>query len=146
MEEPPVFGENGAVLNSDTMTDEWRAEHDKEAQQQATIPIWNIACVCIFIAIIFTMPKQYYGQFGAILGILNIVSAFIPKIREAPMYEKLTLMVFALVPLYADWLQQNGYLGDYERWFWWMISGTFSLSLIVVYYVSKHMMTKRLHT
>ena len=27
--EPPVFGENGAVLNSETMTDEWRAEHDK---------------------------------------------------------------------------------------------------------------------
>jgi len=25
----PIFGENGAVLNSETMTDEWRAEYNK---------------------------------------------------------------------------------------------------------------------
>jgi len=27
--EPPIFGENGAVLNSHTMMDEWRVEHQK---------------------------------------------------------------------------------------------------------------------
>ena len=64
--EPPVFGENGAVLNSETMTDDWRAEHDKtvaERMEEETDRIRDTSIIMtpaflVLIALPHILPKD----------------------------------------------------------------------------------------
>ncbi len=140
--ELPIFGENGAVLNSETMADEWRAEHEAGLQEPEKIAWAQIAAIGIFLFAIFIVPRGLLPALAIGLGILSLFRVFIPKVRETPLQERLIILVL-FIPIMTDWLHLNGHLGNSERWFWAMVSSAFSLSLIVVYYAAKHLMINR---
>ena len=79
--EPPIFGENGAVLNSETMTDEWRAEHNAQASQPYNTPIWKIAFACSFMALVYFLPRQYMAIATAILSAIVIIKSLYSRKR-----------------------------------------------------------------
>lgn len=137
--EPPVFGENGAVLNSETMTDEWRDEHEA-GRQKFTIDFrLKITAFGAFMVAAYFTPRSLLPFLGIGLGLVSIVGSLVPGLRKKPIGERLTLLVL-IIPFIADWFYVNGHLGVEGRWLWGMISSALALSLLAIFYLTKRLM------
>ena len=77
--ESPIFGENGAVLNNETMTDEWRAEHDAQASRWRNSPFWTFIFICCLMALVDYPPQQFIPIALAIVGAIEIIRSFVPE-------------------------------------------------------------------
>jgi len=81
MEEKLIFGENGAVLNSDSMTDEFRDKHDAEAARES---FW---------------PSEEFTERGMLYwGLLSVLLIAFASITEVTGFsgEGTVIIIFAL--------------------------------------------------
>ncbi|MEO1405868.1 MAG: hypothetical protein AAFV54_05180 [Pseudomonadota bacterium] len=86
MAEPPVFGENGAVLNSDTMTNELRAEHEsgqwprEELTPRGLLFYALMLMIALVVIELATWPSFNLNSFllaiivGGLLTVLNYLN------------------------------------------------------------------------
>ncbi len=141
--EPPVFGENGAVMNSETMTDDWRAKHAAGAQQAFEVPWVRIIACNAFIVMTHLAPQPYWLIIAVIFGFVVLCQPFVKKAHKAPVPERV-LMVSLLIPLLTRWLEANGYLSPDAGTLWFALSLIIVTSLLVVYFFCSRLLGSRL--
>ena len=141
--EPPVFGENGAVMNSETMTDDWRAKHAAGAQQSFEVQWVRIIACNAFIVMTLLAPQPYWLIIAVIFWFVVLCQPFVKKASRAPLHERV-LMVSLLIPLLTRWLEANGYLSPDAGTLWFGLSLIMVTSLHVVYFCCSRLLGSRL--